>query len=203
MKDMQDRTFTEEDFNLLSAIKERDKKSFETLYKRYYKQLFALACRYVDQAETAEEIVHDVFIAIWNKAELIDIKYSMKSYLFKAVVNTSLNFIKKEKMNAEKRSTYLAVQETEVEEEELKREEALLESLEEALKLLPEKCKQVMYLSKFGKLKQQEIADQMEISVKTVKNHLTYGFQKLRDHIEKKQQAIISLLFIINLFIRS
>jgi RNA polymerase sigma-70 factor (family 1) len=203
MKDMQDRTFTEEDFNLLSAIKKRDKKSFETLYKRYYKQLFALACRYVDQAETAEEIVHDVFIAIWNKAELIDIKYSMKSYLFKAVVNTSLNFIKKEKMNAEKRSTYLAVQETEVEEEELKREEALLESLEEALKLLPEKCKQVMYLSKFGKLKQQEIADQMEISVKTVKNHLTYGFQKLRDHIEKKQQAIISLLFIINLFIRS
>ena len=200
MKDMQETIRIEEDLELLNAIKQRDKKGFEVLYKRYYKQLFALACRYVEQTETAEEIVHDVFIAIWNKAELIDIKHSMKSYLFKAIVNSSLNFIKKEKMNAEKQSTYLAVQETEIQDEDLKKEEALLESLEEALKLLPEKCKQVMYLSKFGKLKQQEIADQMEISVKTVKNHLTYGFQKLRDHIEKKQQAIISLLLIISLF---
>ena len=161
-----------------------------------------MAYRYVGQTEAAEEIVHDVFIVIWNKAELINVTHSMKSYLFKAVVNASLNFIKKEKVNAEKRSGYLAVQEVEIPDEDNAQEAALLASLEEALMMLPEKCKQVMYLSKFGKLKQQEIADQMDISIKTVKNHLTYGFQKLRDHIEKKQQLIVSLLLIAYLFAR-
>jgi DNA-directed RNA polymerase specialized sigma24 family protein len=53
-----------------------------------------------------------------------------------------------------------------------------------------------MYLSRFGKLKQQEIATQMNISVKTVKNHLTYGFQKLREQLEKQQQNLLLLLIL-------
>jgi len=202
VKDMQKVLPIDDETRFLNAIKQQDRKGFEELYKKYYKHLFGMAYRYVGQTEAAEEIVHDVFIVIWNKAELINVTHSMKSYLFKAVVNASLNFIKKEKVNAEKRSGYLAVQELELPEEDNAQEAALLASLEEALMLLPEKCKQVMYLSKFGKLKQQEIADQMDISIKTVKNHLTYGFQKLRDHIEKKQQLIVSLLLITYLFAR-
>ena len=54
-----------------------------------------------------------------------------------------------------------------------------------------------MYLSKFGKLKQQEIADQLEISIKTVKNHLTYGFKKLREHLEKNRQLTILAMLLL------
>jgi len=54
-----------------------------------------------------------------------------------------------------------------------------------------------MYLSRFGKLKQQEIADQLEISIKTVKNHLTYGFKKLREHLEKHHQLTIWVLLLL------
>lgn len=127
----------------------------------------------------------------------------MKSYLFRAIVNSSLNFIKKEKMDSLKRLAWQASHEeqntfTETEEAE----EMLLKNLEEALVLLPEKCKQVMYLSRFGKLKQQEIAEQMGISLKTVKNHLTYGFQKLRNHLEKHGQVVIFLILFLKIFIR-
>jgi len=191
----------EKDQLLISAIIKRDKKLFEVLYKQYYQQLFAIAYRYLGQVEIAEEVVHDVFITIWNKADQINVQYSMKSYLFKAVVNSALNYIKKEKADTEKRMAYLFIQDKEiVYEESAETDEVLLKSLEEALELLPAKCKQVMYLSRFGKLKQQEIALQMDISVKTVKNHLTYGFQRLREHLEKHKQLIIGLILLLNIY---
>ena len=168
-----------------------DKKVFEALYKEHYRQLFAVALRYVRQAPAAEEIVHDVFLMIWNKAEQLTIQYSVKSYLYKAVVNASLNYIKKEKTESGKQEVYMKVQvPDEQESEERERKESLLLGLEKAMDILPPKCKEVMYLSRFGKLKQQEIAAQMQISVKTVKNHLTYGFQKLREHLENQQLNI-------------
>lgn len=195
-----------EDVILISAIRKKDKKVFEAFYKKYYKQLFSTAYQYVGQSEAAEEIVHDLFITIWNKADQLNIQYSMKSYLFRAIVNSSLNFIRKEKMNAQKQLAWRASHEEQKpfteDGEAAENEETLLKSLEEALVLLPDKCKQVMYLSRFGKLKQQEIADQMGISLKTVKNHLTYGFQKLRNHIEKQGQVIIFLILFLKVIIR-
>lgn len=188
---------------LIDAIVSRDKKVFELFYKQYYKQLFALAYRYTGSLQSAEEVVHDVFIMIWNKADQLNIQHSMKSYLFRSVVNSALNVIKKEKSDAQKRTAYLSVHDTELsdtDEHQKDTEEAMLKGLEEALELLPERCRQVMYLSRFGKLKQREIAEQMDISIKTVKNHLTYGFQKLREHMESRKHVIINILilFIIN-----
>ena len=191
-----------EDMMLMMAIGDKDKKVFEAFYKKYYRQLFALAYRYVRQPEAAEEIVHDLFINIWNRAGQLNIQYSMKSYLFRAIVNSALNFIKKEKMDAEKRSAYVAIHENEqTAEDNPVNEELLLVNLEEALTLLPPKCKEVMFLSRFGKLKQQEIADQLGISLKTVKNHLTYGFQKLREHLEKRGPILLPILLLLKMII--
>ncbi|EDM36181.1 putative RNA polymerase sigma factor [Pedobacter sp. BAL39] len=183
---------------LIRAIELQDKQAFELLYKTHYKQLFAVAYRYVGKSESAEEVVHDVFINIWNKAAQIKIQHSIKSYLVKAVVNTSLNVIKKEKLAAGKRLKYMAEQTTyDHDEGNHAAEEALLAGLESALNLLPEKCRNVMYLSRFGKLKQEEIADQLNISIKTVKNHLTYGFQKLREHLELHKTSITLFLLLL------
>lgn len=189
---------TDDDLQLKNAIVNHDKRAFEILYKKYYQHLFAVAYRYVGQTQIAEEIVHDVFITIWNKAQQLNIQYSMKSYLFKSVVNTSLNFLKREKSEHAKQEAYISVQdETVTDEDIIEADETLLKNLEHALGMLPDKCRQVMYLSRFGKLKQQEIATQMDISVKTVKNHLTYGFQKLREHLQKHQKSAITLLLML------
>ncbi|RZK11119.1 MAG: RNA polymerase sigma-70 factor [Flavobacterium sp.] len=193
---------TEEDFDIIDALKKQDKRRFELFYKKYYRPLLTVAYRYVENTEIAEEIVHDVFITIWNKAGQLNIQSSMKSYLFRSIVNSSLNHIKKEKKQLEKQSAFKIAQERDLENgtgETNEADEVLLKGLEDALALLPEKCKQVMYLSRFGKLKQQDIADQMEISIKTVKNHLTYGFKKLREHIEKHQQLIIWVMLLLKL----
>jgi len=174
-----------EDAVLIAAIKQRNRLVFEEFYKKYYKQLFAIAFRYTGQAQIAEEIVHDVFINIWSKAEGLNIHQSMKNYLFRSVVNSSINFLKKEKIDAKKKLSYSKVQDDGIYEQEDDQEEELFNRLEEALNLLPEKCRKVMYLSRYSRLKQKDIADQMNISIKTVKNHLTYGFQKIRIHIQQ------------------
>ncbi|MES2456560.1 MAG: RNA polymerase sigma-70 factor [Bacteroidota bacterium] len=202
MAEMEQVQLTQEDSALIRAIIDRDRKVFEVFYKKYYRQLFAVAHRYVGQTETAEEIVHDVFITIWNKAAQLNIQYSMKSYLFRSVVNAALNVVKKEKLDAEQRTAYLSVHDTELGdqlEDHKEGEEAMLKGLEAALEMLPDRCRQVMYLSRFGKLKQKEIAEQMNISIKTVKNHLTYGFQKLREHMENNKKVIIQLLILLTL----
>lgn len=198
MSEEQKHSLPDEDRALIAALKTHDRKAFEKLYKQYYKQLFALAYRYVGQAPVAEEIVHDVFLTIWKIAGQLTVQYSIKSYLSRAVVNSALNFIKKEKINNGKQNAYLVVEsDPEVENEQRDKKESLLNSLEDALAILPPKCREVMYLSRFGKLKQQEIAMQMNISIKTVKNHLTYGFQKLRELLEKQQQNLLLLLLIL------
>lgn len=196
-------TALDDDLLLMNAIRNKDKKVFEAFYKKYYRQLFTLAFRYVGQTEAAEEIVHDLFINIWNKADQLNIRYAMKSYLFRAIVNAALNFLKKEKKEAVKQQHYMNLQDGEDREEDRRNEqELLLKNLEEALELLPPKCKEVMYLSRFGKLKQQEIADQMNISLKTVKNHLTYGFQKLREQLGKSGAILMSIFLMLKMMLR-
>lgn len=88
-------TGPDDDLFLMDAIRNKDRKVFETFYKKYYRQLFILAFRYVGRTEAAEEIVHDLFINIWNKAGQLNIQYAMKSYLFRSIVNASLNFLKR------------------------------------------------------------------------------------------------------------
>lgn len=187
-----------EEFEIITAIKKQNKHTFEVLYKKYYKQMFALAYRYTAQATAAEEIVHDVFLKLWKKADELDIQYSLKSYLCKAIVNTSLNFIKKEKLQQEKQLIFLKVQHADDHHNnEQEEKEALLKSMEKALAILPPKCREAMYLAYFGKLKQKDIALQMGISIKTVKNHLTYGFQKLRQHLTTPEQTYLLVLLIL------
>lgn len=198
MSEEQKHSLPDEERALIAALKTHDRKAFEKLYKQHYRQLFALAYRYVGQAPVAEEIVHDVFLTIWKIAGQLNIEYSIKSYLSRAVINSSLNFIKKEKINNGKQNAYLVVEsDPDAENEQRDKKESLLNSLEDAMAILPPKCREVMYLSRFGKLKQQEIAKQMNISIKTVKNHLTYGFQKLRELLEKQQQTLLLLLLIL------
>ncbi|AMQ00001.1 RNA polymerase sigma-70 factor [Pedobacter cryoconitis] len=198
MSEEQKHSLPDEERALIAALKTHDRKAFEKLYKQHYRQLFALAYRYVGQAPVAEEIVHDVFLTIWKIAGQLNVQYSIKSYLSRAVINSSLNFIKKEKINNGKQNAYLVVEsDPDIENEQRDKKESLLNSLEDAMAILPPKCREVMYLSRFGKLKQQEIAKQMNISIKTVKNHLTYGFQKLRELLEKQQQNLLLLLLIL------
>ncbi|MDF2430789.1 MAG: hypothetical protein JWP44_420, partial [Mucilaginibacter sp.] len=164
---------------------------------KYYKRLYIIAFQYTKHQEQSEEIVHDVFLKIWNNASHLHIEHSLDSYLNRSIINASLNYIKKEKNNADKQEKFTRnFEESEMVDEGTEALENRLVLIEQALDQLPAQCKKVMMMSKFDKYKQQEIADTLNISIKTVKNHLTYGYKKIRDFLNDKS-AFFWVLFIV------
>ena len=78
-------------------MKSLDKAAFEELFRSYFTPLCSFAQKFVQDADEAKDIVHQVFINLWNKRDVIDVNTSLKSYLFQGVQNRSLNFIRDNK----------------------------------------------------------------------------------------------------------
>ena len=172
------------EWDILEKIRSKDIFAFEKFYKQYFKRYYIVAFKYTKLHEASQEIVHDTFLKIWNNASVLKITVSLESYVYRSVINACLNYIKREKRDSEHQQKFM-IEFNEIEEadEEPGRLENRLILIEHALGQLPPQCKKVMMMSKFQKLKQQEIADTLGISIKTVKNHLTYGFKKIREQL--------------------
>ncbi len=171
-------TMSPEEEQIWQAIRQRDEQIFEAYYKANYRLFFLASCKYLRDPEAAEEIVNDVFIRIWEDALTLDIQASLKFYLYRAVVNQSLNALDKRKRerlrHEELREDLRAAEEwEEMEDNELKLK------FYKAIDELPDQCRKVFKLSRFEGLKQQEIADRLGISIKTVKNHITRAMKDL------------------------
>ncbi len=186
----------EKDTEILNQLRLKNESFFEVFYKEYFKRLYILAYQYTKNEGHAEEIVHDVFLKIWHEADTLNIQHSLGSYLSRCVVNASLNWLKKEKQEMNRLLDYT---ENVKDENDFPDEAELLENqlllIEKALNTLPPQCKKVMMMSKFDKCKQQDIADTLNISIKTVKNHLTYGFNKMRIMLSAENLLLCVILF--------
>jgi RNA polymerase sigma-70 factor (ECF subfamily) len=174
------------------AIRQKDAGVFERYYKEHYRSFFLMACRYLKDPVQAEEIVNDVFMKIWTDGPSIHIDSSLKSYLYKAVINRSLNALNKNK----REPVRLEISDIQNEGYEISQmeENELMLKLYAAIDGLPEKCRQVFELSRFEELKQQEIADRLGISIKTVKNHITIALKQL-SKISLKNLILITVFF--------
>lgn len=159
-------------------IQDKDRSAFESYYKKHYKAFFLMACRYLKNTEQAEEIVNDVFLKIWEEGHRMSIDSSLKAYLYRSVINRSLNEIQKNKKESELVNDLYYVQEESYELTQIENNELKIK-IYEAIDSLPEQCKKVFKLSRFEEMKQQEIADIMGISIKTVKNHITHALKVL------------------------
>lgn len=184
------------DQQILTEIASGNQHVFDDLYRSEYRKLFMLSFKYTRDQEIAEEVVHDVFIKIWNQASALVITQSLRSYLAKAIVNTSINAIKKIKVVHDHHERYKdeLFEDFDDEDEAMALEKKML-LLERAIEKLPPQCKKVLLMSKYNKQKQQEIADQLNISIKTVKNHLSYAYKKIKENMENE---IIMLLIVIS-----
>ena len=183
-----------EEEKIWRSIQQKDEQSFEQYYKAHYKFLFVGACKYLGEATLAQEIVNDVFMKLWQDADQITIQSSLRSYLYRAVINRCLNELDKSKRDRKQqqelgRHTVEAAEFKEMEDNELKIR------LYDAIDQLPEQCRRVFLMSRFEEMKQQAIADRLGISLKTVKNHMTVALQRLNLVLE--QWKSLPLLIII------
>ena len=154
---------------------------FGKLFRDHFKELCFTALRYTKDLETAREIVQESYLHLWEKREYIDTGRSVKAYLAMAVRNRSLNWLRD---NKKFDKTLLSLEginpDAETEQADHLVEGEIRVRIREAIGELPEKCREVFVMNRYRNLKYQEIADQLEISVKTVETHVSAVLRKLQ-----------------------
>jgi RNA polymerase sigma-70 factor (ECF subfamily) len=153
---------------------------FEQLFRGLFRPLCGFAMKYVMDEDEAKNIVHDVFITVWEKFEQLPSDTNYRSYLYTAVRNRSLNYIRDKKKHVvlEKLQEHEPAEiNTTLESSELERE------IELAIESLPEKCRMVFEMHRFEGFKYAQIAEKMQISVKTVEAQMSKALSILREHL--------------------
>lgn len=166
---------------IVALLAKRDEQVFEQVFKTHFKNLHAYAFTIVKDEMVAEEIVQDVFYKIWERPEKLSIGSSVAAYLYRAVHNESLNHLKHLKVRSKYQLHAVHQMKNETDSASKKIQLKELESkLCRALQELPEQCRTVFQLSRFEELKYREIADKLNISIKTVENQMGKALKLLR-----------------------
>lgn len=181
----------QEEAVLFEKIKEGDEKAFERLFHRYYSHLCLFAGQYVQNQAETEEIVQDVFVNLWGKKGKISITTSVKNYLFRSVKNSCLNYIKHNQIKNQYAEKVLSEASHDEQEDASLIESGLLLKIEECINSLPEKRREVFRLSREEGLKYREIAEKLNISVKTVETHMGLAIKTLRDKLKQFSSFIL------------
>ncbi len=169
---------------VFATLKEGNESAFEMLFRTYYRPLCQYAYAFLNDRDEAEEVVQSAFINIWDKKAQVEIQTSLKAYLYRIVRNSCLNVIKHEKVKKQHvahemvhaDSSHEGVSQSVISSE-------LEERIAHAMKVLPEQCRIVFQLSRFEELKYAEIAEQLNISVKTVENQIGKALKIMRDQL--------------------
>ena len=170
---------------LLELLKKDDEKVFSHLFESYYVPLCRYARLILKSEQPAEEVVMNVFIYIWENRTRIEIKSSLCAYLFRSVRNRCINYLRD---NAP--SVYLSDAMVEL----CCEENRDMEVIEEAILSLPDKCRDVFLKSRNEEMSNREIAEQLNISVKTVEAQITKALKAIRSYITDKM-ALLWMFF--------
>lgn len=186
---------------LFGTICHKDnRKSFEEIFKLYYKRLLNLCIHYIRDREAAEEIISDVLFRLWAKRKELSHVQDIENYLFIMVKNQSLNYIKQFsnfRVAYFKETGDLQLLNTDDPEKELERRE-LIFKMNQAIETLPQQCKIIFTLVKEEGLKYKDVAQILSISPRTVETQLVRAMQKLEKilslyiyghHVSPKRKA--------------
>jgi len=178
-----------------TLLAQKDETAFEQVFKTYFKRLHAYAFTILKNDVEAEEMVQQVFFKLWERNESLSLSGSVSAYLYRAVHNESLNYIKHQKVRSNHQLHVAYSMKNEVEHPAKKVMAGELEKkIHTALKELPEQCRTIFQMSRFDELKYREIADKLGISVKTVENQMGKALKLLRE-------KLVDFLIFILLFI--
>ena len=169
---------------LIALLGKQDEKAFEDVFKTHYRSLHAYAYTLLKDEMAAEEMVQNVFYKLWERSETLQISGSIAAYLYRAVHNESLNYLKHLKVRSEHQLhvSHRAGHDNDSASKRLHLKE-LEDRLRKAMNDLPEQCRTIFQMSRFEELRYKEIADRLDISVKTVENQMGKALKILRSKL--------------------
>ena len=169
------------DLELWVAIRNNDEIAFGELFDRHWAGLYKLAFSYLKDQETSKEIVHDVFLNIWNRRAELQIQ-SFNSFLLTAVRYQIYNRMRSAKLTVVYTADYSKtdhVFELNSGDARIKQQE-LQNELNEYLVQLPKRCTKIFQMSRIEQMSNQEIAERLGISKRTVENQISLAVKHLK-----------------------
>jgi RNA polymerase sigma-70 factor (family 1) len=167
------------DRDFWNKVRQGNVPAFSFLFNKYYQSLYQFAGRFVKDAQSAEDLVQDVFVRLWTNRKELQITSSLKSYLHVSVKNQALNYIRREKKlqfsedYTDDRIQFVTTPEDQVIEKEM------ITTVHEAIEKLPKQCRVIYLMKRYDGLNYQEIAGILNISVNTVKTQLKRALKTL------------------------
>ncbi|WP_159523585.1 RNA polymerase sigma-70 factor [Sunxiuqinia indica] len=194
---------TENEIQLFEGLRKNDEIVFKVIYNKYYSRLYYFIFEFIPIDDLTENIVQDTFFTLWNKRHKLTDNTRLGAYLFTVAKNNCLYKLRDQRYRQKLFST------CPVNEIELDLNLDVLSSLDsssytfdeieriiqETLDELPPQCKRVFILSRFEELKNKEIAEELNISVKVVEKHMTKGLKIFRAAL-KDYLPFVAYLFI-------
>jgi len=169
--------------HIIEGIKSGSESSFEKLFEQYYRLLSIFAFKYLNDLETSKEIVQDLFVHLYENRRKITITTSLRSYLYQSVRNRCLNHLRLEQI---KKAHLEQIARTSDPTEDLEasiRETELEHRIFLIIRELPERCRDIFTMSRVQGIKNNEIASQLNISIRTVETQISNALKALRKNL--------------------
>lgn len=176
---------------------------FEGFYIKWYSRVKSFAREYVLLEEEAENIVQDVFLEFYQKKDLLDFHVNIVAYLFTSVKNKCIDYLRRKLLEQEAVSKIqdefnlsfrMKFESLEAFDLDDFSEDYVKEMIERALAVLLDRCREIFVLSKIEGKKQKEIAEELNVSVKTIESQITIAYKKLREELKNSFPLLLFLL---------
>jgi RNA polymerase sigma-70 factor (family 1) len=184
------------DIQLLDKLRSGDENALTLIYKKYWQPLFVSSYNILKDKQACEDIIQELFIKLWNNRHTIEITVSLKAYLFASMRYEVYRQVRAGTARADIFDELPARLQTPAAYGSVEHKE-LIAQVNSVVNTLPEKCREVYKLSREEYLSHKEIANRLNISTKTVENHITKALRQLRTSLGILLFALISFLLFI------
>ncbi len=169
---------------IIEGLRSGRESAYRQLFDQYYQKLVVFACKYLEDLESARDIVQEFYLYLYESRHSISIQTSLKSYLYSAVKNRCLNQVRHEQVKEKHRN--MSRSEANVSDPDL---EEMMDAVElearvyEIVTKLPEKCRQIYIMSRVDGKRNREIADELNLSVRTVETQISKALKSLKNSL--------------------
>ena len=187
--------FSTDNVSLIKALKIGKTEAYTFLVEQYNQKLCVYAFSLSHDHNLAKDIVQNVFIRVWQQRDKLKSEFAIQNFLYKLVYNEFIDQYRKSKSTMAIEKKYIDALDIILEEDDKTGIEKLIKLVKREIENLPPKCKQVFLLSKQEGLTNIEIAEYLNVSIKTVEAQITKAFSIIRKKVGKEINGILFLLF--------
>ncbi|OXA67339.1 RNA polymerase sigma-70 factor [Flavobacterium aquidurense] len=180
---------------LIESLSKGDESAYAYLIDTYHHKLCVYANSLVKNIYSAEDIVQNVFIKVWEQRTRLKTDHALKSFLYKLVYNEFIDLYRKNQSLFSLEKSYYDALNAVIQEEDSESFQRVLNVVNKEIQNLPPKCKEVFILSKKEGLTNIEIAEHLDVSIKTVEAQITKAFSILRSSLDEKIKSFLFLFF--------